>query len=49
MIRHLPKMKEDEVVLSVREARVVWEAAEDCGYPFGSQPRLMFADPVSHG
>jgi integrase len=41
IIRHLPKMKKGEVVFSVREARVVWQAAKDCGYPFGSHAQLM--------
>ena len=41
IIRHVPKMKKGEVVLSVREARVVCQAAKGCGYPFGSHAQLM--------
>jgi integrase len=39
--KNLPKAKRGEVVLSLREARVVWQAAKDCGYPFGTHAQQM--------
>lgn len=39
--KNLPKKKEGEVVLSLREARIVWDASEMTGYPFGSQTQLQ--------
>lgn len=39
--KHLPKGKQGEVVLSLKEARTVWQAAKECGYPFGSHAQLM--------
>jgi len=41
IIKHLPKAKRGETVLSLEEARIVWQAAGDCGYPFGSHAQLM--------
>lgn len=38
---NLPKKKEGEVVLSLREAQIVWAAAERTGYPFGTHAQLM--------
>jgi integrase len=39
--RNLPKKKQGEVVLSLQEARVVWETAQATGYPFGTHVQLM--------
>ena len=39
--RNLPKAKHREVVLSLNEARLVWQAAESIGYPFGTHVQLM--------
>jgi len=39
--RNLPKKKQGEVVLSLNEARIVWDAAEATGYPFGTHVQLM--------
>ncbi|MGH8178688.1 MAG: tyrosine-type recombinase/integrase [Steroidobacter sp.] len=39
--KNLPKKKKGEIVLSLREARIVWQAAQDCGYPFGTHAQLM--------
>lgn len=41
MQKNLPKQKRGETVLMLREARVVWQAARDCGFPFGSHAQLM--------
>jgi len=41
IIRNLPEGNKGEVVLSLREARLVWQAAKDCGYPFGAHAQLM--------
>ncbi len=41
MQKNLPKQKRSETVLTLREARVVWQAAIDCGYPFGTHAQLM--------
>ncbi len=41
MQKNLPKQKRGETVLTLREARVVWQAARDCGYPFGTHAQLM--------
>src|SRR5690606_28953454 len=37
----LPKQKRGETVLTLKEARIVWQAAQDCGYPFGTHAQLM--------
>jgi len=34
--KNLPKRRQGDVVLSSREARTVWQAAADIGYPFGT-------------
>jgi integrase len=39
--KNLPKKKTGETVLTLKEARIVWQAAEDCGYPFGTHVQLM--------
>jgi len=39
--KNLPKKNEGGVVLSQNEARVVWNAAEATGYPFGTHVQLM--------
>lgn len=39
--RNLPKKKARDVVLSLNEARIVWQAAELTGYPFGTHVQLM--------
>ncbi len=39
--KNLPRKKEGEVVLTLSEARIVWQAAKDCGYPFGTQAQLQ--------
>jgi len=39
--KNLPKKKQGDVVLSLNEARVVWDAAHGTGYPFGTHVRLM--------
>lgn len=44
MQKNLPKQKRGETVLTLREARIVWQAAKDCGYPFGDHARLMLLD-----
>jgi len=41
MQKNLPKQKRGETVLTLREARIVWQAAGDCGYPFGTHAQLM--------
>lgn len=41
MQKNLPKQKRGETVLTLREARIVWQAAADCGYPFGTHAQLM--------
>ena len=41
MQKNLPKAKRGETVLTLREARIVWQAACDCGYPFGTHAQLM--------
>jgi integrase len=41
MQKNLPRKKRGETVLSLREARIVWQAAADCGYPFGTHAQLM--------
>lgn len=41
IIRNLPKARKGETVLSLEEAQVVWQAAKDCGYPFGTHAQLM--------
>jgi hypothetical protein len=44
MQKNLPKQKRGETVLTLREARIVRQAAKDCGYPFGEHARLMIFD-----
>jgi integrase len=39
--KNLPKKKQGDVVLSLNEARTVWDAAEITGYPFGTHVQLM--------
>jgi integrase len=39
--KNLPSKKQGEVVLSLREARIVWDAAKETGYPFGTHVQLM--------
>ena len=39
--KNLPKKKQGDVVLSLNEARLVWDAAEVTGYPFGTHVQLM--------
>jgi len=39
--KNLPKKKQGDVVLSLNEARIVWNAAEATGYPFGTHVQLM--------
>lgn len=41
ILKNLPRKKRGETVLSLREARIVWQAAKDCGYPFGTLAQLM--------
>lgn len=38
---NLPKAKKGGVALSMQEARVVWRAAKNCGFPFGCHAQLM--------
>jgi integrase len=39
--KNLPRRKQGDVVLSLNEARIVWQAAEATGYPFGTHVQLM--------
>lgn len=39
--RNLPKKRQGDVVLSLDEARIVWQAAEATGHPFGTHVQLM--------
>ena len=39
--KNLPKKKARDVVLSLNEARIVWQAAQLTGYPFGTHVQLM--------
>jgi integrase len=39
--KNLPKKKQGEIVLNLDEARIVWRALEDCGYPFGTHAQLQ--------
>lgn len=41
IVKNLPKKKARDVVLSLNEARIVWQAAESTGYPFGTHVQLM--------
>src|SRR6185437_14962328 len=41
IVRNLPKRKARDVVLSFNEARIVWQAAESTGYPFGTHMQLL--------
>lgn len=40
--KNLPKKKRGEIVLTLPEARIVWQAAGDCGFPFGTHVQLQF-------
>lgn len=40
--KNLPKKKKGEIVLTLDEARIVWQAAKDCGFPFGTHVQLQF-------
>jgi len=40
--KNLPKKKKGEIVLTLAEARIVWQAAKVCGFPFGTQVQLQF-------
>jgi hypothetical protein len=46
--KNLPKRRQGDVVLSLREARIVWQAAADIGYPFGTHAQLMMLNRLSH-
>jgi integrase len=39
--KNLPKKKARDVVLSLNEARIVWQAAQATGYPFGTHVQLV--------
>jgi integrase len=39
--KNLPSKNQGEVVLSLLETRIVWEAAKATGYPFGTHVQLM--------
>jgi integrase len=39
--KNLPRKKEGEIVLTLEEARIVWQALKDCGYPFGTHSQLQ--------
>jgi integrase len=39
--KNLPRKKQGETVLTLAEARWVWQAAQDCAYPFGTHVQLM--------
>lgn len=39
--KNLPKKKQGEVVLSTIQARIVWDAAETCGGPYGDHVQLQ--------
>jgi integrase len=39
--KNLPKPRQGETVLSLSEARIVWQAAQDAGYPYGAHVQLM--------
>jgi len=39
--KNLPKKMARDVVLSLNEARIVWQAAQTIGYPFGTHVQLM--------
>jgi integrase len=39
--KNLPNKSQGDVVLSTAEARIVWQAAEATGYPFGTHVQLM--------
>jgi len=39
--KNLPNKSQGEVVLSTAEARIVWDAAQATGYPFGTHVQLM--------
>jgi integrase len=41
MVKNLPKAKKGEVRLTLSEARIVFRAAGDCGYPFGTHAQAM--------
>ncbi len=39
--KNLPKPRQGDVVLSLGEARIVWDAAQETGYPYGTHVQLM--------
>jgi Arm DNA-binding domain len=39
--KNLPTKQRGDVVLSIDEARIVWTAAQETGYPFGTHVQLM--------
>jgi integrase len=39
--KNLPRPRKGETVLSLSEARIVWQAAQDAGYPYGTHVQLM--------
>jgi integrase len=39
--KNLPNKSQGDVVLSTTEARIVWDAAQATGYPFGTHVQLM--------
>jgi integrase len=39
--KNLPNKQQGDVVLSIDEARIVWRAAQETGYPFGTHVQLM--------
>lgn len=41
LAKNLPKAKQGETFLTLEEARIVYEAAKDCGYPFGCHAQQM--------
>ena len=41
IVKNLPRSRSRDVVLSLSEARLVWQAAELIGYPFGTHVQLM--------
>ncbi len=47
--KNLPKKRTGETVLTLKEARIVWQAAQDCGYPFGTHAQLMLLTSRDRG
>lgn len=41
LTKNLPKQKQGDVVLTLAESRIVWQAARLTGYPFGTHVQLM--------